>query len=409
MSRSRVRPFPSFAAAVAALGIALAAGPARAAAPQAKQASPASLGFTKSVVIEVANPTALRLDRYPLVLRVADVLAVAPDFNTYNFIVFDRRGGGYTSVSQQADDFDKDRYHDEIVLIADLAPSASTRLEAFYNPKGSFQMMMTAATDARVDAAASAVAWESALEGFRMAGGRITPIGKLIETLVVRKFPTGSRTTQDWGVNLTDPGTSAGLGGLTLGDGKTELPLRDTGEPGSVAAERSAPVSGPIRAMAQVRFTAAKAPGGEAAVLLRASAFAGNMASRQEITVTAKGGAAARLLCGPGLQKLPGGTWTIDEKKGYAATWGRGADAAGSVGLAAVFSPRDFAGVEETPQDHTIRLAAPSGRPVVHWIVSGWERGIGPTQAADAKAWEAKVAALAERLLAPVKVTLKAR
>src|SRR5512136_285724 len=124
------------AAALATLAVVLPALPARA-------QDPKSLGFKGRFVIELRNPGSIALVNYPIVLKVDEIRAFAPDFNSYNYAIFDETGGSYRLVPSQADDLDKDRNHEEIVFIRDLPPASTVRLACYYSAKGSFRLMMT--------------------------------------------------------------------------------------------------------------------------------------------------------------------------------------------------------------------------------------------------------------------------
>lgn len=367
--------------------------------------TPADLGFRKSFAIEIVNPAPLELRDFPVVILVEEIRRVAADFNGAYFAVFDRAGGGYALVSAQADDLDRDRVADEIVLIRTLPPSSTLRLTAYYNPKGSFQMMMDAAAGARAGfgPGRDEAGWESDLAAFHFAGGWLGPVGKLREGLVLRRLPAAEKDMREWGATLLEPGGSAGLGGLSLWTGDTRVPLYDGDALRTEAVVRA---QGPIRALVDIDCAVAGPGGRELGAALRASAFAGNAFSRQDVAVTSSAGR-DRVLHGPGIRKLDGDKWILNEAKGYAAAWGRSRAAAGEIGLAVIFRPDDFVGLDETADSRFLKLSPRSAGPVSHWLFAGWSRGLPQVRAANAAAWELKVAAAAERLLVPVRVTLK--
>jgi hypothetical protein len=99
----------------------------------------------------------------------------------------------------------------------------------------------------------------------------------------------------------------------------------------------------------------------------------------------------------------------MDKEKGYIMTWGEGAPGAGEVGLAAIFNPRDFAGFAENELDRFVKLAIPAGEKRTHWIYGGWNKGLTAPQPPQAEGWAHDTAGLAARLLAPVKIQIKAQ
>ena len=143
-------------------------------------------------IVEITNPSPLALENHPVVIDVAAIRAsVAWDFNTYNYALFEEKGGDYTLVVSQADDFDKDRYHDEIVLVRTLPPSSTTRLVCYYSPDRSFP-----AHDRREGLRPRAwepngaeAGWESNLAAFKFVHGRIEFYGKLQAGLILKKLP----------------------------------------------------------------------------------------------------------------------------------------------------------------------------------------------------------------------------
>jgi len=148
----------------------------------AQAQDPKVLGFKNQFIIEITNPSPLALENHAVIIDVAGIRAsVAADFNTYNYAIFEEKGGNYTLVVTQADDLDKDRYHDEIVLVRTLPPSSRTRLICYYSPTRSFQLMPAQKAFARLswETGGAEAGWESNLAAFKFVHGRIEFYGKL--------------------------------------------------------------------------------------------------------------------------------------------------------------------------------------------------------------------------------------
>lgn len=394
----------AFAAALFAAALALTPVPAAA---QAGAAGPEVLGFTKHFAVEITNPSPLSLENQAVVIDVADIrAAVAPDFNTYMYALFDPKGGEYALVVSQADDLDKDRYHDQIVLVRTLPPSSTTRLLCYYTPARSFQLMPTAKAFARGgwEPGGAEAGWESNLAAFKLVRGRIGLYGKLQAGLLLRTFPAAEAKNREWGQELLDADASAGLGGLAIWDGTTRLPLFGPAAPRPKITVIS---PGPVRGLVKAEYPAVKTAAGDVALTVYYSAFGDNAYSRQDVVVTSK--ASAPVVIGPGLRKLEGETFALDKAKGTLWSWGRGAGKSGGIGLAAIFAPSDLLGADEAGDDHAVKLAAHTGRKLTFWAAGGWERGVLALEPADAKAWARRVGDLAARLLAPVKVEFKSK
>ena len=383
--------------------VALAAGEAA-----AQSAGPETLGFTKYFAVEITNPSALLLENQAIVIDVAEIRAtVAADFNTYMYAFFDATGGEYALVVSQADDLDKDRYHDEIVLVRTLPPSSTTRLLCYYTPKRSFQLMPTPKAFARGswEAGGAEAGWESNLAAYKFVNGRIGFYGKLQPGLILKRFPLAETKPRDWGMDVLDPGGSAGLGGLSVWDGATRIPLFG---PAAAKAELVTISPGPVRGLVRANFPAVKTSRGDITLTVFFSAFADNAYSRQDVVI-ASSSEEAPVVLGPAIQKLADETWTFDRAKGSLAVWGKGAGKAGGIGLAAIFAPADLSGMDDAGLDRAIKLTGRAGRHLTYWTAGAWERGVTAPDVPEAKGWARRVDDLAARLLVPLKVEFKAK
>ena len=399
-SHTRRRSVAIAASAVFAAAFALAAGEAA-----AQTRGPEVLGFAKHFAVEITNPSPLALENHAIVIDVADIRAsVAADFNTYMYAFFDNAGGEYALVVSQADDLDKDRYHDEIVIVRTLPPSSTTRLLCYYTPDRSYQLMPTQKAFARGawETGGPEAGWESNLAAFKFVRGRIGLFGKLQAGIILKRFPSAAGKADDWGMDVLDPGESAGLGGLSVWDGATRIPLFGQAAP---QAKLTVVSPGPVRGLIKAEYPAVKTAAGDVALTVLFSAFSDNAYSRQDVVVTSISG--APVVFGPGIQKLSGETISLDKAKGSLAVWGKGAAKSGEIGLAAIFPPADLAAVDDSGLDRSVKLNARSGRKLTYWVAGAWERGVTAPGAPEAKNWAQRVVDLAARLLVPVKVEFK--
>ena len=215
----------------------------------AQAQDPKILGFKKQFIVEITNPSPLTLENHAIILDVTKLRSsVAEDFNTYNYAIFEEAGGNYTLVVTQADDLDKDRYHDQIILVRTLPPSSTTRLICYYSPVRSFQLMPAQKAFARAswETGGAEAGWESNLAAFKFVRGRIEFYGKLADGLILKKLPARENRPQDWGMDVLDTGDSAGLGGLSIWNGGARIPLFGTAAPQAKLTVLSA---GPTRAL----------------------------------------------------------------------------------------------------------------------------------------------------------------
>ncbi|HYA48611.1 MAG TPA: DUF4861 family protein [Burkholderiales bacterium] len=382
-----------------------------AAAARGQTQGPTSLGFKKRFVIEIRNPGPAALENHLVVLSVEGIRAFAPDFNSYNYAIFDETGGGYRLVPSQADDLNQDRAHEEIVFIRTLPAASTTALACYYSPKGGFQLMMsTPKAGARLLGSGPAgvlAGWESNLAGFKFVDGRVEAYGKLYPGLVLSKAVKDDAKLQEWGLDILAGGASLGLGGLSAWEGGSAVPLAGAGAGGGFTVQRTVLASGPLRASVKVEYSAPKPGARGSGTVVLFSAFADNIFCRQDIHPGPDAGRPG--VYGVGLQKLAGEDVSFDRNRGFLCTWGRGAEAVGEVGLAVLFDPSDLAGLDENGPARTVKLNAKPGRTLTVWTVAGWGRGIVTAAAPAAKNWARLVADLGIALRVPVEIRFKER
>jgi hypothetical protein len=262
-----------------------------------------------------------------------------------------------------------------------------------------------AATRLSWDRAKSAAGWESNLCAYSMVNGQIEFWSQFGPDLVLKRISADMPPRQDWGMAAFEAGETSGLGGLSLWEATTRIPLANPGPRENVKIETAVISSGPLRALLRVKITASPPDRPEKKVSLLLSAFADNSYSRQDVIIHGESGAGS--VYGPGIPKLPEEDWLLDEKKGYASAWGEGIKGGGEIGLAVIFDPKDYDGLEETGSERIIRLGAKTGEPSTYWILGGWEKGILSPLPPKFRNWTRRVESLAARLLSPIEIRLK--
>jgi hypothetical protein len=254
------------------------------------------------------------------------------------------------------------------------------------------------------EAGGAEAGWESNLAAYKFVNGRIGFYGKLQPGLILKRFPFAETKPRDWGMDVLDPGGSAGLGGLCVWDGAKRIPLF-----GPDAAKAAIVVisPGPVRGLVRASFPAVKTSRGNITLTVFFSAFADNAYSRQDVVIASS--SEAPVLLGPAIQKLADETWTFDKTKGSLAVWGKGA------GKAGVIHPREIGRGEYRGQadpaglDRAIKLTGRAGRHLTYWTAGAWERGVTAPDVPEAKGWARRVDDLAARLLVPLKVEFKVK
>ncbi len=368
---------------------------------------PTNLGFTKRFTVEVTNSGPVPLDNWPIVLNVEEIRQSIPDFNISRYALFEETAREFILAVSQADDLDRDRIIDEIVFVRTIPAATTLTFTCYYSPRGSFQLMTTPKkADARFgwDTAKSALGWESNFCGYLALDGQVEFFAKFDPFLVLKFFKAGMSPKQDWGMFVFAAGETSGLGGLNLWEGSTRIPMAQTGTSAS-DIEKTMIASGPLRSVVRIGFKGVRGVENEYEVDLTLSAFADNIFSRQDVTV--KGASPSGVVCAPGVRKIPGESWTIDAEKGYASAWGKGVRGAGEIGLAIIFPPEDFAGLEESESERFIKLRPGDEGRCTYWIAGGWDKGIRSPLPPRGMNWVRQTEALAGKLLAPLVVRIK--
>jgi hypothetical protein len=362
--------------------------------------------FEKSFTLRLVNPLQVLLADHAVVIPVADIVNTVPDFNPLNCEV----GSGPSAIPFQADDLDGDGKPDELAFIVTLPPGP-TLLTCRYSKTGTRPNPFPVKTYARLawETQNANIGWESNCAAYRFYWGQLEAFGKLDKTLIMAEFNAtyGYHEMQKWGMDILHVGDASGLGGISLWEGENRISTVNPAGKGDNQYERKVIAAGPVRAVARVDISHIGPAKARYEVTLIMSAFTDNTYSRQDIII--KSSAGGQVVYSPGIEKLKNETWSTDKGKGYITTWGEGAPNAGEVGLAAIFSPAEHVGFAENNLDRYVKLAVPSGEKRTHWLLGGWHLGLTAPKPPQAANWAVEVAQTAARVLAPVKVEVKAR
>ncbi len=354
----------------------------------------------KLFVLELSNPLQAELADQAVVIPLADLLSFVPDFNPMNCRLAGPRG---EVLPFQMDDLDGDGKPDEVAFLATLPPGKS-EIAVRYSPTGTKPPDFPVRTYARLawETADANIGWESNRAAYRFYWGQLEAFGKLDERLIMSAFTAdyGYHEMQDWGMDILHVGEASGLGGISLWEGEKRISTVNPAGKGGNQYTRKVIAAGPVRSIARVDITGIGPSEATYSVRLIMSAFTNNIYSRQDIVIQSSAGGS--VVYSPGIEKLAEETWSMDQEKGYLATWGKGAPGAGDIGLALVFDPAEFAGFAETDLDRYVKLTIPAGEKRTHWICGGWHLGITAPQAPQAAGWVKKIEDLSARVRAPL-------
>lgn len=362
--------------------------------------------FRHRFTIELVNRGDRVLEDHPLVVRIRDIQRRIPDFNPDNFALVEPEPRiDWREVPAQIDDVDGDGKPDEMVFVFSLPRAGTAKLHCYYSPAGTRRAVFVKNADTARDwdsPGGADIAWESNLGAYRARRGAMEPFGKLREGLILSKLPADDRHMRPWGMGVLHAGRASGLGGISVWEDGTLLPVRNPDGKGGIRIRNKVLASGPVRSLAEIEYDNIRSEGNVYRATLRLSAFAENPFSRQEIRFETAAGKAVEF--SPGIQKLPGDEAIFDSGAGYLASWGFGEPEAGEIGLALMFDPRHYAGIAETGLDRLVKLKAETGETVVYWLLGGWRKGLANPVAPTARDWARRVEQLGFRLRTPVEV-----
>lgn len=366
---------------------------------------PKSLGFKKMLLIEIKNPTDTNLENFPVTLNIKQIQAKAPDFNSYNFALFERVAGEYRLIQTQNDDYNGDRYHEEIFFLKTLPAASTTTLFCYYSPKGSLQLMIAPKVFIRQGKKPDKpdLYWESLILASRFNAGRIIPYGKFGPGLVLQKASLDDEKPLGWGARLLDASDSGGAGGLCLWDGQKKISLNP---PHILESDiKTAIVSmGPLRVIARIDYAGLKTSQGEAGLSSYLTMHADSFWTKFEVKPEKLNKIA---FIGTSLIKLAEESWQLEKDKGYLAAWGKSSTGAGEIGLAIIFKPEDFLGLEESGSARFLKFKTASAKALEFWAATSWSRGITAPSSPAVKSWLSRVEALSQILRAHIVISYK--
>jgi len=206
----------------------------------------------------------------------------------------------------------------------------------------------------------------------------------------------------DWGTEVLEVGQGPGIGGITLWEGETPIPVMNPGGKGPLRIDRKIVTSGPVCSLVRVRFTKLRSKTREYTVTLHMSAFAENRFSRQDIEIAAPD--MEWVIYSPGFRKLPQDEWHINTASGMFASWGRMDDRIKEIGLGLAFRPEHFAGYVENELGRSIKLKVRTGDVQTHYIVGAWRKGFNSPVAPTGTDWAKEVNELGLQLHTPITV-----
>ena len=346
----------------------------------------------------VDNPLPIKRTDEFVVLKVADLKEIAPDFTPNAFIVLQIDTN--QELPYQLDDISNDGEGDEIAMIMDMEPGEKKSIVIRYAPEGrAVNLGYEKRTRAAVHPEYEGIGWESELIAYRIYPDHrnsISVFGKRELGLSLDRFAAsvtdkGYNHLEPWGVNILDGGKSLGCGGFGLWyENKLVKPLNMVGSSLPKPDERVAQYTrviadGPVRSVVQIIFDNWRVGDQTLEVTATYSIFAGQRWIRNEIKIE---GADNPMKIAAGLMKSDAATLTRDAKDGFFYTWGAQShlDPPDNLGMAVIYPTESLDSFHESV-DHAVSLFDDESgaylvvlnpgadNEIVYWSLAAWNRG----------------------------------
>jgi unsaturated chondroitin disaccharide hydrolase len=350
----------------------------------------------KTVKLAVTNPTAQARVAEDIVVSVADVKRVAPDFKAGAVIVTtseaatldeDARTLHAVELPSQADDLDGDGKFDEIAFQIDLAPRQTRIVTLAYGGAATIALVRSAypqRTYARFRAKYEGPGWESETTAWRIYFDKRNAIdlyGKRRQGLYLDMFGAPEyvyHQESPLGRDIYDVGKSIGIGSVAaLVNGAVER-VADVG-----ARSWHVTASGPVRSIVEIEYKNWNVAGKTVSLESRFVQWAGERGFEHRIAATGADG----LTLVTGLPKKSGTEMVAgpsDAAVHVVATWGRQVVTPGTkamhvdlpdqnLGLA-LLVPQTMAGdAKEAPEDHFVEVKLRDGK--ANWYTAAlWDQ-----------------------------------
>ena len=364
--------------------------------------------FTKRLGVHVDNSGHAPREHWPVVLPVAEIRKIAPDFNpSFCAVTSDERWLDWYELPHQIDTLDE-IVGEELSFSADLGADATEDFYIWYVPEGTRETAFPRLTSAVLDTPAY-VAWESDAGAYRFYTGQFDFFGKQsdrglprAERLLYPITEVNYHAEQDWGIDALHVDETSGLGGLTLHMGDATYLVQSPAGKGDVAFKHRVLFAGPVRSA--VEITAENVVPGNAAIGARflCLIYAGRGESEIRARIT---GVDGPVNISAGLVKLINESSFSDVAAGVLGAWGFQEEGIGEIGLSVIVPPSVAKEIVELDSERRIRCGAPDAT-LRYWILGDWRRGRQYPVAPTVDNWRRETGELARQLTQEPVVTI---
>jgi Domain of unknown function (DUF4861) len=356
--------------------------------------------------VTVRNPVSIARPAETIVLSASELQKVIPFDDIRRVRV---RDTAQREALTQAVDLNDDGKFEELLFQTDLAPAETKTFELSVGERQAYKREDFKAYGRFVRERRDDFAWENDRIAHRMYGAALetwaqeplTSSAVDVWTKRVRRL-----VINDWymlddyhrdngdGGDFYSAGKSRGCGGNGIWDGARLYPsanFRDT----RVLA------NGPIRVMFELTYLSWDAGATKVAEMKRITLDAGQNIDRFESHYKVEG--ARPLMHAVGIKKAAGSTVVSSREKGWLRTW-ETLKGNGQLGCAIIMDPAVIAEITEADGNYLVAARVPREGPAVYYAGFGWDKS-GDFGGVDD--WERYVDQSAQRLRAPVAVSLK--
>jgi len=261
-------------------------------------AAAATAAPIKVLKLSVTNPTAAARAAEDIVVPVAALKRIAPDFNAGNAIVTasdaatldeDARTLQTIELASQADDLDGDGKYDELVFQIDLAPRQARIVTVAYGDQASILRLRSRypqRTEARFNTRYEGLGWESEETAWRIYFDKRNAIdlygkrrpGLYLDLFASPEYVYHLETPLGRDIFKVEPGR--GIGSITaVIDGQAQ-PVAEVGE-----RKWRVLVSGPVRSVGEIEYKAWKIGGRTVDLVSRFTQWAGEHGFHHRVVI----------------------------------------------------------------------------------------------------------------------------
>jgi hypothetical protein len=364
-----------------------------------------------TAVVTVRNPIAIARTSETVVLQAAELQRLLAVNDVRRVHV--REYGSHQDLLVQAVDTNSDGKFEELLFQIDLGPNETRKLQLV---AGELQIPRPEDFKAYgrfVQERQDDFAWENdriahraygkALETWPqepLVSSSIDVWTKSVRRLVINNWYMVNDYHHDHGEggDFYSAGSSRGCGGTGIWVNGKLYPSANFRGSRTLA-------NGPIRVMFELTYDAWDAGGIRVSEVKRITLDAGQNLDRFESRYKVEGGS-GELVHAIGIRKKPGSTISTSADQGIARTWETMKDykeVMGQLGIAVIVDPASLTGFTEDAKNYLVTAKIPANGQAVYYAGFGWTRS-GDFRTAEY--WDHYVAQFAQRLRAPVQVTL---